>query len=256
MSTATASALTLPAIGGRNHFLLRRLHSLTGIVFGGYIVVHLLVNASLIQGTDPDVFQTQVDKIHSLPFLLAVEWAFIYLPILFHTFYGIWITATGKPNVTQYPFGKNWFYFWQRVSAIVIAVFIGFHVLGMKGLFGPSLRFDEHHATASTIAHMNVSPLIAYVVYPVGILASCYHLANGFWAAAITWGLTISAASQKRWGYACGGIFLLTFVCGLMALGSTITGPTFGNGPSKDMGTLPGGGPPTTQMSAHSTTKP
>src|SRR4051812_39589925 len=61
VTTATASDYTLPTIGGRHHFLLRRLHSLTGIVFGGYLVVHLLVNATIAQlGT---VYQVQVTKI-------------------------------------------------------------------------------------------------------------------------------------------------------------------------------------------------
>jgi len=36
--------------------------------------------------------------------------------------------------------------------------------------------------------------------------------------AAITWGLTISEGAQKRWGYACGGLFALTFACGMIAL--------------------------------------
>ena len=45
MSTATASDPTLPLLGGRYHFLLRRLHSLTGIIFGGYLVVHLLIKS-------------------------------------------------------------------------------------------------------------------------------------------------------------------------------------------------------------------
>ena len=56
MTTATANDYTLPLIGGRNHFLIRRLHSLTGIVFGGYLVIHLLVNATIAQGGV--VFQT------------------------------------------------------------------------------------------------------------------------------------------------------------------------------------------------------
>src|SRR4029078_158998 len=47
VSTAVAHDCTAPLIGGKHHFLLRRLHSLTGIVFGGYLVVHLTVNATL-----------------------------------------------------------------------------------------------------------------------------------------------------------------------------------------------------------------
>ena len=50
MSTAIASDPTVPLLGGRHHFFIRRLHSLTGLVFGGYLVVHLLVNATLIEG--------------------------------------------------------------------------------------------------------------------------------------------------------------------------------------------------------------
>ena len=220
MSTATASDLTLPVIGGHRHFLLRRLHSLTGLIFGGYIVVHLLVNASLIEGGE--VFQKQVDKIHSLPFLLAIEWAFIFLPIIYHTIYGIWIASTGQPNVNRYGYARNWFYFWQRVSAMVIVAFMIFHVLGMKGFFGHTLAFDPEHARETAIRHIRANWSVAYIIYPIGVLASCYHLANGFWTAAITWGLMISAAAQRRWGYVCFGIFLLTFGCGMLSLYAVI----------------------------------
>jgi succinate dehydrogenase / fumarate reductase cytochrome b subunit len=218
VSTATATDLTLPTLGGRHHFLLRRLHSLTGIVFGGYLVVHLLINATIAQGRN--VYQTQVDKIHDLPFLPVIEWGFIYLPILYHTVYGVWITLTGQPNVNRYPYEKNWFYVFQRASAVVIVFFMIFHVFALKyGLFGKNLAFNPHGGALRTVAqHMDASFLITWVLYPVGILASCYHLANGFWAAAITWGLTISAGAQKRWGYACAGLFALTFIAGIVAL--------------------------------------
>ncbi len=222
MTTATASDFSVPSLGGHHHFLLRRLHSLTGLVFGGYIVVHLLVNATLIQGTNPDIYQMQVAKIHSLPFLWAVEWVTIFLPIIYHTVYGLWITFTGQPNVGNYPFAKNWFYLLQRISAFVIVFFILFHVLGMKGFLGHTLSFDPDNATATAARSINASWAVAYLIYPLGILASCYHLANGFWTAGITWGLTISAAAQKRWGWACGGLFVLTLVCGMLALGAAI----------------------------------
>lgn len=217
MSSATATDLSC-ASGGSAYFLLRRLHSLTGLVFGGYLVVHLIINATLIQGTSPDVFQMQVDKIHSLPFLHVIEWTFIYLPILFHTVYGIWITISGRPNVGHYPYAKNLMYALQRSSAFVIVVFMFVHVLGMKGLLGSTLTFEATRATASTVRHVHAHWAIAYLLYPIGVLASCFHLANGFWAAGITWGLTISAQAQRRWGMACIGLFVLTLACGTMAL--------------------------------------
>jgi len=223
VSQSPVAALPLPARTHRNtSFLLRRLHSLTGLVFGGYIVVHLIVNATMSQGTSPDVFQVQVNKIHALPFLWLTEWVFIYLPIIFHTVYGILIILNCQPNVEKYPYAKNYFYLAQRISAAVIVLFVLFHVLGMKGLLGSTLKFDPQNATYSTARHINSSLWVTYLVYPIGILASCYHLANGFWTAAISWGLTISAGAQRRWGYVCAGIFVLTLCCGYLALGAAI----------------------------------
>jgi succinate dehydrogenase / fumarate reductase, cytochrome b subunit len=215
VTTATASDYTAPLIGGRNHFLIRRLHSLTGIVFGGYLVVHLLVNATIARA---DEYQVQVDKIHSLPFLPVIEWTFIYLPILFHTVYGAWIIATGQPNAQRYPYQKNIYYTLQRISAVIIVFFMLFHVLSLKyGLFGQGLSFEAERALNTVGRHLDHGFLV-WVVYPIGILASCYHLANGFWAAAITWGLTISESAQKRWGLLCAGLFALTFIAGMTAL--------------------------------------
>jgi succinate dehydrogenase / fumarate reductase cytochrome b subunit len=228
VSTAIASTPTRSASG--TYFILRRLHSLTGLVFGGYLVVHLLINATLVQGFgeggDKTVFQVQVDKIHSLPFLPLVEWTFIYLPILYHTFYGIWIVATGQPNVDRYRYGKNWFYVLQRISAIVLIFFMVFHIFAMKGLFGgevgSAMKFDPVDATRSTARHMNYAFWVWGFIYPVGILASCYHLANGFWTAAITWGLTVSKKAMRRWGMVCVGIFVFTLGCGFTALVSLV----------------------------------
>jgi succinate dehydrogenase / fumarate reductase cytochrome b subunit len=86
------------------------------------------------------------------------------------------------------------------------------------GWFGPSLTFDAKAASASVHRHMEVSPFITWIVYPLGILASCYHLANGFWTAAITWGLTVSAGAQRRFGFACAGLFVITLIFGITAL--------------------------------------
>ena len=231
MSTATATELETKPASCATYFLLRRLHSLTGLVFGGYLCVHLIVNATLAEGARhdgaPTVFQQQVDKIHSLPFLLAVEWTMIYLPILYHTFYGTWITVTGQPNVGKYPYAKNWFYVLQRISAIILIAFMAFHILTMKGVFGGDLGHTltfvpVNYASESTARHMNAGFWVWGFVYPIGILASCYHLANGFWTAGITWGLTVSKQAIRRWGIVCTFLFLFTFGCGMTALVSLV----------------------------------
>lgn len=219
MSSATASDVSVPLTSGRHHFLLRRLHSLTGIIFGGYLVVHLIVNATLAQLGRHDIYQIQVTKIHELPFLWAWEWGLIYLPIIYHTIYGIYITLTGQPNANRYSYAKNWFYVFQRLSAVIIVLFIIFHVFALKaGWFGTTLGFNPQRASGTIGRHMQAYWFIPWIIYPLGILASCYHLANGFWTAAVTWGLTVSAGAQRRWGYVCAGLFIFTLICGLVAL--------------------------------------
>ena len=231
MSTAVAPDYAVHDHTGAYTFLLRRLHSLTGIVFGGYLIVHLLINATLVEGVrsgKATVYQLQVDKIHSLPFLPLIEWTLIYLPILYHGLYGMWIVATGQPNALRYGYGKNWFYLFQRISAIVLVLFIVFHILGMKGVFGgdvgKALTFVPiDYATQSTARHVNAAWWVGYLVYPIGILAAAYHTANGFWTAAISWGLTISRRSQRRWGFICIGLFVFMLGCGMAALVSLLS---------------------------------
>ena len=220
----------------RHRFALRRLHSLTGILFGGYIAVHLLVNATLLQSAFPavfggdkvtdDVYQSQVDKIHELPFLVAVEWTFIILPLLFHGVYGTLVAFSGRHNVQNYGYVKNWAYTLQRASSIVLLAFIAFHVLSMKGLFlgelGNDLTFNPKFATATTVNHMHAAWWVGYLIYPIGILAATFHLANGFWTAGITWGLTATGGSQKIWGLVCVGLFAFTTACGLGSLAASL----------------------------------
>lgn len=224
MTTATATPSA--TANSPAHFLIRRLHSLTGIMFGGYIIVHLLVNSSLLQGTSPDMYQTQVNKIHSLPWLTAIEWGAILLPILFHTVYGLYVITTGNSNTANYGYKKNWFYWLQRITAWVLILFIAFHVIAMWGglnFLNPSLAFDPHQATQSTVNHMHVwSSLVGYVVYPIGILCATFHLANGFWIAGVTWGLTVSKGAQRRWGVVCAMLFVAITAAAFAALFATL----------------------------------
>jgi succinate dehydrogenase cytochrome b subunit len=234
-TTEKASSLRQRLASGHLPFFLRRLHSLTGILFGGFVIFHLLVNATMVEGyregAAQTVYQKQVNYIHSIPFLALTEWVFIYLPIIYHTVYGLWLTYEGQPNINQYPYGKNIFYFFQRLSALVLAAFILFHVTAMKGWWSQSLKFDPWHATETTVNHLSASWFIGWFIYPVGILAACYHLANGFWAAAISWGLTVTAKAQRRWGWICFGLFLFTFACGMTALVAALTPAAFAHHP-------------------------
>ena len=69
-----------PSFLHRHEFLIRRLHSLSGLIpVGAFMTVHLLVNATVLDS--PRTFQDKVYSIHGLGKLLPiVEWGFIFAP--------------------------------------------------------------------------------------------------------------------------------------------------------------------------------
>lgn len=217
-----------PSFFLRHEFLIRRLHSLTGLLpVGAYMTVHLLTNASLLAGAA--AFQKNVDAIHSLgPILPLVEWTFIFLPIIFHAVVGVMIVRSGKHNTNRYKYSGNVRYMLQRATAWIALVFIFWHVFHMHGwihndvwldklakpLFGG--QFDPHHATSSV--GLALAPFIARVAYAIGVAACVFHFANGLWTMGITWGIWETEAAQRRANWVCGGIGVFIFVVGMAAL--------------------------------------
>ncbi len=213
---------------GRHEFLIRRLHSLSGLVpVGAYMTVHLLVNASLANGAG--AFQNNVNQIHSLgDFLPVVEWAFIFLPIIFHAVVGVWIIQSGKSNIDRYRYSGNFRYAMQRWTGVIAILFIFFHVFHLHGWFHADYwlknvaeplgmaNFRPYNA-ASTLAAA-LSGYLWPVFYLVGVLACIYHFANGVWTAGITWGVWVSPKAQQWATYACTGGGVLLTVVGLTAL--------------------------------------
>jgi succinate dehydrogenase / fumarate reductase cytochrome b subunit len=212
----------------RHHYLLRRLHSLTGVVpIGVFMIIHLTTNSSivwgLINGSYGDVhagaatFQHEVNFIHSLPFLILIEIFGLWLPIAFHSLLGIYYATSGKPNNAAYKYQANWRYTLQRISGYVGVLFLFYHVAtlrwGWSFLVPGGAKWSAEHA-GSTLAlalqgsaeGMTAGGLIVSAFYMLGVSLLVFHLANGLWTAAITWGLTITASAQRRWGYACAAL--------------------------------------------------
>src|SRR3982750_416255 len=127
------------AIRFSNTFLLRKLHQLTGIVpLGVFYFVHIYTNSTALNGAK--VFNDHVGGIHEMPYLLFIEILGIFVPLLFHSVYGILISAEAKPNVLGYGFARNWFYIFQRVTGIYLFVFLLFHILNFRFGLIPGLN--------------------------------------------------------------------------------------------------------------------
>ncbi len=214
-----------PSILTRHEFLIRRLHSLTGLIpVGAYMCVHLVTNASVLDGAG--TFQRNVHSIHNLgSALLFVEWTFIFLPILFHGLLGMLIVRGGLPNTRKYPLESNIRYTLQRTTGIIAFFFIMLHVFHMHGWFHfewwvdyvakplGGKRFYPYNA-ASTAAQALQGSWIWLAFYAVGVLACVFHLANGVWSMGITWGVWTRPRSQQR----------ANFVCGVLGVGLAAIG--------------------------------
>ena len=217
-----------PGFFEKHEFLLRRLHSLSGLIpVGAFMVVHLFANASVTNGTES--FQNVVYQIHSLGSLVVIlEWLFIFLPILFHALLGFVFIFGAKGNTKDYPYKSNYRYTLQRITGIIAFFFIFWHVLHMHGLihadwFRTSVadalgiaQFRPYNA-ASTAARAMQNPIVS-LAYAIGVLACVYHFANGLWTMGITWGVWVSPAAQRRASQVCMGLGLVIAIVGLSSI--------------------------------------
>ncbi len=193
------------AIKFSNTFLLRKLHQLTGIVpLGMFFFVHMFTNSTAMNGAR--VFNEHVQTIHDMPYLLFIEIFGIFLPLVFHSVYGIMISAEAKPNVLNYGYGRNWFYVFQRATGIFLFFFLLFHILNFRFGVIPGLNLvpvagNSDKAYSIVSGEFQIAWIMA--IYIVGILATSWHLAYGFFLFAVDWGIVIGEKAQRIVLYGC-----------------------------------------------------
>ena len=214
MDETATSSIHLAGLA-RYHFALRRLHSLTGVLpIGAFLVEHLLTVYAAVLGK----YTEYVGELEHLPWLRLIEWGFIILPITFHGLYGLFITTTGQSNVLRYRFSGNVRYTLQRISAVMLAVFLAVHLFKFRFnyLLAGGQEFTTDNALAMTIHGLRDGRIVAF--YVLGVSAAVFHFANGLWTAAITWGVTLGARSQWRFGWICAGLGATLGAIGLWGL--------------------------------------
>lgn len=229
----------------RHYHLIRRLHSLTGVVpIGLFLIIHLTTNSSIVWGafngraahaTDAvgrgvETFQHEVYFINNLPLLLLTEIFVLWLPIAFHSIFGFYFAFSGKRNTERYEYQNNWRYTLQRWTGYLGFVFVFYHIATLRWgwtFMVPDGTKWEHAFAASTLsaaikgdgAAWTFPGLIVAALYFFGVTSLVFHFANGLWTAAITWGVTVSAKAQKRWGYVCAGLGVGLMGAGYASLG-------------------------------------
>ena len=207
------------AVRFSNTFLLRKIHQLTGVVpLGIFFFVHMFTNSAALNGAES--FNKHVKDIHDMPYLLLLEIFGIFLPLLFHSVYGILISAEAKPNVLGYGYARNWFYVLQRVTGIYLFFFLLFHILNFRFGLIPGLNLvpvagNADRAYAIVAAEFQITWVMA--VYILGILATAWHLAYGFFLFAVDWGIVIGEKAQRVVLYGCLGLAVLLSAVGVNA---------------------------------------
>lgn len=164
-----------------SQFWLRKVHSLAGFLFLGYF---LCIHVRTIE-----VYQSEVVKV-----------LFLYLPLAFHSVYGLFITYESRPNLFRYFWIRNWMYFGQRLTGVFLVPFILLH-LG-------ALKWGASYTAASWY----------YPLWYAGLLAAILHLANGIFGTAIDWGLTVGPHSQRVFVGVCFAAFFILSAYGLYTL--------------------------------------
>ena len=201
--------------GEGTSFVLRRLHSLSGIVpVGAFLLEHILVsNSTAISG--PDAYARQVGFLANLPLVFFLELFGIWLPIAFHGLYGFYIWYRGDGNTTEYSWSGNWMYTLQRWTGGVAFIYIVWHTWTMR-FTGIDLHAFPNASFAKVQAELMNPLLLAF--YIVGLIAACWHFAYGIWLFAAKWGITSGEKARQRFLGFCLVLFAVMTVVGLVSL--------------------------------------
>ena len=197
-----------------SHFILRRLHSLFGLIpVGAFLMFHLWENSKSRFGME--YYNEQVvAALQQMNYLALLEIFVIALPLLFHAGYGLAILRSGSSELKRYPWLHSYFYWLQRVSGIGILLFLLMHVSMTRiwGLWEPAVSADLFGHMQQVLS--NPAFLLFYVL---GLMLSVFHLGNGLWTMGISWGVTVSASAQKL-------SFIFCMIFSLLLLGMGLQG--------------------------------
>jgi len=194
-------------------FYWRRLHSLLGVIpVGLFLVFHLSLNFTAIGGEEN--YNNSISIMDTVPhwFLLIVEWIVIYIPILFHGLFGLYIAFTATPNVKRFGTYRNWMFVLQRFTGVFLVIFIAWHIFQTR--IQKALGSDVDFNMMEEI----VNNPIMLAFYIVGIVSATFHLANGLRSFLVSWGITQSKSSQKVATYVTMIFFVLLSIVGVAAI--------------------------------------
>ena len=218
MASASSSAPVLehgvaPLRAGQGiSFVLRRLHSLTGIIpVGAFLFEHILIsNSTAIGQNGPSAYARQVSFLANLPLVFFLELFGIWIPIAFHALYGFYIWYRGEGNTVSYPWSGTWMYTLQRWTGGIAFIYIVWHTYTMRFT---GIDLHDHPLASFGKVQGEVIHTPLFLFYVVGLVAASWHFAYGIWLFSAKWGIVSGDKAQKRLLRACLVLFLA--LCGV-----------------------------------------
>lgn len=196
------------------HFFNRKLHSLLGVIpVGFFLVQHLFINHFILYG--PESFNRAAAFMGNLPLRIFLETFFIYLPLLYHAIYGLYIAFQAKHNIGTFSYFRNIMFTLQRITGIILIIFIAWHVWETRvaAAFGAEVN-------AQMMTNILSQPLML-AFYIIGVVAASFHLANGMWSFCVSWGITVGPRAQRISTY----VWMVLFV--ILSIGFVATALKF-----------------------------
>jgi succinate dehydrogenase / fumarate reductase cytochrome b subunit len=178
----------------------------SGFALGGFLLLHLALNSLAWW---PEKFQAASNRIHSLGAALPMlEVGLVFIPLAVHIAFGLRTLCREKLRfgVEKHHHGSDLRQWLQRLTALILLVFIAFHIVTLHRWFGG--RFDPLDALGSASRAIrqfwrglpagHPGNLLFAQFYLLGIAAAVYHLANGIATGAEVLGWVSTPGSQQR----------------------------------------------------------
>ncbi|MNP45634.1 Succinate dehydrogenase cytochrome b558 subunit [compost metagenome] len=155
--------------------------------------------------------------LNSLPIVLVLELFGIWLPILYHGVYGMYIAFQAKPNNGSFKNERNFRYLMQRVTGVIVFAFVIWHIYETR--LQVALGNVTHEELGGVMHGIVMNPIF-FSLYAISVIAASFHFANGIWSFLVSWGITVGPRAQRVSSQICMTMFVIVaamFVWSLFA---------------------------------------
>lgn len=196
-------------------YYARKIHSLLGVIpLSFFILEHLVTNFGAFEGGLAK-FNDGVAFLNGLPLVFFMELFFIWLPLLYHGVFGLYIAYQSQPNTGSYNYERNWRFLLQRITGVITFMFVIWHVYETRVQVALG---NVTHEELGGVIHAVVMNPVTFILYLIGVISTAFHFSNGIWSFLVSWGITVGPRAQRVSSVMCMGLFAIVSVLFILSL--------------------------------------